>query len=325
MSSNLASRLTLQHFDRRFPAARRDGAVRLVALALLLGALSLTAACGGGGGGDGANDGGATGATTSSGGTAAPGSSSGGGAPAPGIPSGVAYACDFVGSWQDCLFAEQAKVPGRASIVTVGGVSAVRLHTEPGDNNVVGSGSNERNDLTLNQSTSDVYEGMDHWWAHSILFPGDYVDPPESTSTSWNFGIVADFHNTAPGAGQANFQVNAMPATAIASDRPTGLSFKVSYGDQTSPTEAIYPIGPVIRNQWYNFVYHVKWSSGSDGFFDAWVNGVQKMAYRGPTLYQGQGVYFKLANYHTPFGQPSSVIHARVLRSVAPLSVSAGL
>jgi hypothetical protein len=298
--------------------------VRLAALAPLLSALSLTAACGSGS--DGATESAATGPTEFSSATATPGTpgtSPGGTAPpAPAIPPSVAYSCDFVGSWQDCLFGEQAKMAGRASIVTVAGVSAVRLHTEPGDNNVAGSGSNERNDLTLNQSTSDGFEGMEHWWAHSILFPDDYVDPPESTAASWNFGIVADFHNTTNGAGQANFQVNAMPATAIASDRPTGLSFKVSHGDQTSPTEATYPIGPVIRNQWYNFVYHVKWSSGSDGYFDAWVNGVQKMAYRGPTLYPGQGVYLKLANYHTPFGQPSSVIHARVMRSIAPLPVS---
>jgi len=294
--------------------------VRLVALAPLLGALSLTAACGSGS--DGATESGAAGATQFSSATqATSGYSSGGGAPASGIPSGVAYFCDFVGSWQDCLFGEQAKVAGRASIVTVAGVSAVRLHTEPGDNNVAGSGSNERNDLTLNQSTSDGFEGMEHWWAHSILFPDDYVDPPQSTAGSWNFGIVADFHNTTNGAGQANFQITAMPATAISPDRPTGLGFQINHGNQASPTQVNYPIGPVIRNQWYNFVYHVKWSSGSDGYFDAWVNGEQKMAYRGPTLYPGQGVYLKLANYHTPFGQPSSVIHARVMRSIAPLPV----
>ena len=293
-------------------ASRMAGAVRPVALALLLGALSLTAACGSGS--DGATESAATGATEfSSAATLA------------GIPPGVAYSCDFVRSWQDCLFGEQAKVAGRASIVTVAGVSAVRLHTEPGDNNVAGSGSNERNDLTLNQSTSDGFEGREHWWAHSILFPDDYVDPPQSTAGSWNFGIVADFHNTTNGAGQANFQITAMPATAISPDRPTGLGFQINYGNQASPTQVNYPIGPVIRNQWYNFVYHVKWSSGSDGYFDAWVNGVQKMAYRGPTLYPGQGVYLKLANYHTPFGQPSSVIHARVMRSIAPLSVPAGL
>jgi hypothetical protein len=323
MTFTLASPRTLQYPDSSIPAARSAGAFRLGAIALLLGALSMTAACGGGGGGDSsaATDAGATGATSSAGETgtpSTPGSS-------PGMPSNAVYSCDFSTSWQDCQLGEQAKVAGRATMVTVGGVNAVRLHTEPGDNNVAGSGSNERNDLTSSQATTDGYEGKVHWWAHSILFPNDYVDPPESTASSWNFGLVADFHNSSPGAGQANFQVTAMPATAISSARPTGLNFEIAYGDQFNPTVVRAPIGPVIRNQWYNFVYHVKWSSGSDGYFDAWVNGVQKMAYRGPTLYAGQGVYWKMANYHTAFGKPSSVIHARVVRSVEPLSVIAGL
>jgi len=322
MLSNLALRLTPQSLETRFPAARMARAVRLAAVTLLVGSLSMVTACGGGGGGESnaAIDAGATGTdtgTTVPFGTATPGTS--------GIPSGASYFCDFSGSWQDCLFSEQAKVAGRATMVTVAGVNAVRLHTEPGDNNVSGSGSSERNDLTSSQATTDGYQGREHWWAHSVLFPNDYVDPPESTGSTWNFGVVADFHNTSSGAGQANFQVNAMPVTAISPDRMTGLSFQIAYGTQSSPTKVKYPIGPIVRNQWYNFVYHVKWSSGSDGYFDAWVNGVQKMSYRGPTLYAGQGVYWKLANYHTPFNQPSSVIHARLIRSVAPLSVSAGL
>lgn len=286
--------------------------VRLTTIALCLATASLTAACGGGGGEAGASEAGGTQSSSSTTTTSAS------------IPSGAAFSCDFSNGWQNCGFVEQAKVPGRATIVSVAGVNAVRLHTEPGDNNVAGSGSNERNDLTTSQATTDGYEGREHWWAHSVRFPDDYVDPPMSEST-WNFGIVADFHNTTSGAGQANFQVNAMPATATSPDRPTGLSFQVAYGNQSSPTKQTFPIGPVVRNVWYNFVYHVKWSSGSDGYFDAWVNGVQMMAYRGPTLYAGQGVYWKLANYHTPHGQPSSVIHARVIRSNTPLDVSAGL
>jgi len=72
-------------------------------------------------------------------------------------------------------------------------------------------------------------------------------------------------------------------------------------------------------------VYHVRWSSGSDGFFDAWVNGKRVLAHKGPTLYVGQGVYLKLANYHSPVCDPypacvgthkaSSVIHDRVIRA----------
>ena len=324
MLSNLALRLTPQSLETRFPATRMAGAVRLAAMTLLLGSLSMVTACGGGGGGESnaAIDAGATGTdtgTTVPFGTATPGTTD--------IPSSAARpSCDFASGWEHCGFNEQSKdgLP-RASLVTVAGVSAVRLHTKPGDNNVAGSGSNERNDLSTSQETTDGYEGREQWWAHSILFPNDYVDPPESTSSSWNWGALGGFHNTTNGSGQGNLTLMAMPATAISPDRPTGLSFKVAWGTQTSPQEATYPIGPVVRNQWYNFVYQVKWTSGSDGFFNAWVNGVQKMSYRGPTLYPGQGVYLKLGNYHTPFGQPSSVVHARVIRSVSPLSVSAGL
>jgi len=237
---------------------------------------------------------------------------------------GIEFACYFESSPQDCGFAEQSKTAGRASLVSVAGMRGVRLHTEPGDSNINGSRTAERDDLTLDQATSDCYEGREHWWAHSVLFPADYVDPPESTASSWNWGGVADFHNSAPGDWQASFQVNAMPVTAISSDRPTGLSFQIAHGNRTKPTLYNAPIGPVVRNVWYNFVYHVKWTSQTDGFFDAWVNGVRKMVYRGPTLYPGQGCYFKLANYHSAFGKPTSVVHARVIRGVTSLAVSSG-
>lgn len=326
--------------------ARRFGALRPTATAALIAVLSVTAACGSGDGGGAteSGNGGAVGSASASttdissndfmnaptDGSSAYASTVGTTEPAvtptsTAIPSGTAFSCAFETTFSDCRFIEQAKVPGRATMVTVAGVKAVRLHTEPGDNNVAGSGSSERNDLTTSQATTDGYEGREHWWAHSILFPDDYVDPPISTTTSWNFGALGGFHNTTNGAGQGNLTLLAMPTAAISPDRPTGLSFKIAWGSQTSPTEVTYPIGPVVRNQWYNFVYHVKWSSGSDGYFDAWVNGVKKMSYRGPTLYPGQGVYLKLANYHTAFGQPSSVIHARVIRSNTALDVNAGL
>lgn len=238
--------------------------------------------------------------------------------------SALQFACSFANAPTDCGFAEQAYALPRASVVSTvarDGLTALRLHTEPGDSNVAGSGSAERDDLALAPSASYCNPGQEEWWAHSILFPSDYVDPPQSTDTTWNWATVFDFHNTSPGGGQANFQINAMPATALYSDRPTGLNFQLAYGDQTNPTVYSAPIGPVLRNTWYDFVYHVKWSSAADGYFTAWVNGVQKMDYHGPTLYPGQGCYLKLANYHSPFGQPSSVIHDRVLRGTTATAV----
>jgi hypothetical protein len=106
------------------------------------------------------------------------------------------------------------------------------------------------------------------------------------------------------------------------------------HGGSENQTQFIQPIGVPARNTWYDFVYHVRWSSGSDGFFDAWVNGVRKLSHRGPTLYAGQGAYFKLANYHTPLcdpypacvgsGPPSSVIYDRVVLGRTPQEVSRG-
>lgn len=242
-------------------------------------------------------------------------------APTP-SPAPVAWSCTFASSATECGFGEQSKVAGRATVVNIGrdGTTGLRLHTEPGDSNVTGSDTSERNDVTLSQAATDCSEGKEQWWAHSVLFPDDYVIPP--AGTVWNWGVLLDFHHTGS-TGQANFQVVSLP---------TGLEFQ-GFGGPTvanSPSDPGFygaKIGPVAKNVWYDFIYHVKWSSGTGGSFDAWVNGVQKLTFKGPTLYSGMGCYLKLANYHTPIGVPVSVIHDRVVRgtSMAAVAIQPGM
>jgi chitodextrinase len=229
------------------------------------------------------------------------------------------FSCTFATAPTDCGFKVQEKVPGRASIVGFGrdGGTALRLHTEPGDNNVAGSNALERTDVYLAHPGGAPImfrEGEEHWWAHSIMLPDDFAMP------TWQMYVLMDFHNTL--SGQSNFHVNFENGVLI---------FRGFGGVQD---QGLYKatIGPVTKNVWYDFVYHVKWSSGSDGFFEAWVNGVKKLSHRGPTLYAGQDVYLKLANYHTPVCNPypgctgpaSSVIHDRVIRGTTPQAVSLG-
>jgi hypothetical protein len=187
------------------------------------------------------------------------------------------------------------------------GSTAVRLRTEPGDSNVFGSGDSERTDLSLSQGQTDCSQGKEAWWGHSVMFPSDYVPATNG------FGVVMDFHHTG-GDGQANFHLD--------SSRWDGLLHFRGYGGSQDANEYETTIGPIVKNQWYDFVYHVRWSSGSDGFMQAWVNGVKKLDHRGPTLYAGMGCYMKLANYHSPFGQGSSVIHDRVVRGTTWQAVS---
>jgi hypothetical protein len=202
------------------------------------------------------------------------------------------------------------------------GVQGIRLHTEPGDNNVASSGAMERDDLWLSQAASDGYEGSEAWWAHSILFPDDFVVPTREAYT------VFDFHNTGDGHPQANFHVAFEVQTAV--NTPALLSL-IGYGGADERFGGV--IGQVQKNVWYDFVYRVRWSSGPDGVFDAWVNGKAVFSRRGPTLYAGQGVYLKLANYHMPLcdwypgcvgDQASSVIHDRIVRATTAAAVSTG-
>jgi hypothetical protein len=231
-----------------------------------------------------------------------------------------AFSCTFANSPTDCGFKVQEKVPGRASIVSFGrdGGRALRLHTRPGDNNVHGSGTMHRTDVYLAHSGGApiVYrEGEEQVWELSIMFPDDFVFP------RWQRYALAGFHHEGP-TGQGNFSLG---FTRGASDSDPGiLGFQGYGGTQDRGRFGGVAIPNPQKNVWYDFVYHVRWSSGSDGFFDAWVNGVKKLEHRGPTLYVGQGVYLKLANYHTPLcdpypayigrDPPSSVIHDRIIR-----------
>jgi len=224
------------------------------------------------------------------------------------------FACSFKNSPTDCGFREQSVRGGRASITSTArdGGTSVRLHTEPGDANIAGSGNYERDDLSLGVEATGCAESVEQWWAHSLYFPDDYVIP--ASNSDW--GIVFDFHHTGS-TGQPNFEIVSLPA---------GLELWVAGGASEvqgpGPGLTRTPIGPVYRNAWYDFVYHIKWSSKTDGYFYATLNGIPVMNYTGPTLYAGEKCYLKLANYHTASGKAVSVIHDRII--LAPTQVGLG-
>lgn len=231
------------------------------------------------------------------------------------------FSCALERSWTSCGFMAQAKSTARISPTEVAGVPGLRLETQPGDSGVAGSGPAERADLALSPEVTGCSQGKEQWWTHTLLFPDDYVLPQASAAEPWPWGVVFDFHQTGS-EGQANFQIE------VAGD-PPGLRFAISGGPRVSsgapgsPTRR-FPIGAITRNHWYEFVYHVRWSSEADGFFDAWVDGRSVLAYRGPTLYAGQACYLKLANYHTPVGKAVAVVHSRLRRAASESALGLG-
>src|SRR5437588_1418702 len=236
------------------------------------------------------------------------------------ISPNAVWSCEFTNSATACGFYLQAAASNRAAVVGPGrdGSTAIELTTQLGDINIAGSDSNERADLALSPSSRYCNQGQDEWWAHSLMFPPGYVPPP--VAAVWNWGALFDLHNSSPGGGQPNFMVYATP---------TGLELHMAGGPNTvnRPSDPGYysiAIGPITKNVWYDFVYHVKWSSGSDGLFQAWLNGKQVMNYSGPNLYVSQSCYLKIANYHTALGVPVSVVHSRVVMAHTQADVQIG-
>ncbi len=239
----------------------------------------------------------------------------------PPVGGSVQYACDFVTSWSECGMSEQNALndqPGRATIVTGvsrTGTSSLRLHTEPGDSNVHGSGTWERDDMILGPSSSYCNEGQEEWWAVSMLFPSDYVFPPGPEA-----GILFDFHHNYS-SGQSNFEIQTIPGTGLRLEGHGGSS--VDSGRYDFIVADPYGASAnITKNVWYDWVFHAKWSSTSAGLMEGWLNGKKVMTYNGATLYSGISCYTKLANYHAAFGQPSSVIFDRVVRGSSASAVA---
>lgn len=59
-----------------------------------------------------------------------------------------------------------------------------------------------------------------------------------------------------------------------------------------------YIYGPApTPGKWHEIVMHIKWDSGTNGFIQAWINGVQFADYKGVTNYPNQSYYGKLGCY----------------------------
>ena len=156
--------------------------------------------------------------------------------------------------------------------------------------------------------------GKEYWYGFSIFLPTDYV--PDNV---WE--IVAQWH------GVPDFKIGEdwrNPVTALSTtDGKWGLvsrwdakentfqGGKRSYGGTHK-----YDLGPYRTGAWTDWVVHVKWSYGPDGFLDVWKNAEKVIEQKGPNAFNDKkGPYFKMGLYKgwkNP-SRPSDAISQRVL------------
>ncbi len=207
--------------------------------------------------------------------------------------AGISWRGDYEsGNFSQWDCGVQQKSGDRATIVTSPvrqGRYAARFEVRPGDTNVAGSGSNGERTEAL--SCRSFGEGQEQWWAWSTMFAPDF----SANDSGWN--LFTQWHNSGTTGGTVAF--------FVAGNK---IAFQSYGGDPSHATARSWQIANKTNGSWYDFVFHVKWSSNPNvGFVEVWVNGsrVVPLTYTA-TLYNGQTVYLKQGYYRA--AQPNTAV-----------------
>lgn len=138
--------------------------------------------------------------------------------------------------------------------------------------------------------------GKEYWYGFSILLPEDYA-----ADRIWE--IVAQWHGVPDFDAGENWRnpVMALSTTNGRWDwvsrwdakRNTFESGKRQYGGTRN-----YDLGPYRKGVWTDWVVHIKWSYGADGFLRVWKNGETVIDASGPNAFNDEhGPFFKMGLY----------------------------
>jgi polysaccharide lyase-like protein len=193
-------------------------------------------------------------------------------------------------------------MPGGASIIKSPvrqGRYAARFVVGPGDDPINATG--ERSEVYV---ATGEKEGTESWWAWSTYFPAGF-----HPNINGSMNIFTQWHHTGTRCPPpVTFEVDNTRSPAKLKLRAWGGRLPTSC---EPPSKRAWDFATLRRGRWYNFVFHVKWSSNrSIGFVKVWVNGrVRVPKIHTATLYEGQGVYLKQGFYRAPSSLTTTIIH----------------
>lgn len=120
------------------------------------------------------------------------------------------------------------------------------------------------------------------------------------------------------------WQIHASPDLDLGENwRPPALGLYIDRSDwqiairsdssRVSTAESIaekYKTVPLQLGRWSDWVFHVKWSHGADGFVDVYLDGQQVHQYRGPSYYNDENdPFMKMGVYRAS----TSAVYSRVV------------
>lgn len=172
---------------------------------------------------------------------------------------------------------------------------AVRITLAPGDR----AASKERAELKVGDKDLERVHGRqggEIWYGWSLLIPEGYADPPGD-----QFQILGQWHHrpVAMKPGERPRMIGAPPLMLhLVADRGRNVLMLIGQASPKAPPRTL-GAQAVRRGAWIDLVFHIKWSTGKDGFVEAWLNSrpFTKGKMFGPTLYSPVNNYLRLGLY----------------------------
>jgi hypothetical protein len=145
--------------------------------------------------------------------------------------------------------------------------------------------------------------GDDRWYGFSIKLGNDWDLSQIADNRSYFLGGTG-FRYTGtsangPGANVDGGMVGGTPTFLMGSNISSSVGTDHT-GEQN--------LGPIVKNQWMDFVLHIKWSTGGDGIRESWRNGVKVGTYQGRTLGTNSQFEHRMGLY-----QGTAVNHTRTM------------
>lgn len=195
-------------------------------------------------------------------------------------------------------------LPNRAAVVRRPrrqGRFAARFVVRPGDDPINATG--ERAEV---MAFTNEAEGTNSWWAWSTRFPQGFRPNPGSR---WN--VFTQWHQLGD-----LFCPPPVQFVVDSTGRRARIVLLVRGGSVNPLTcnndpERRFVLAPLRRGRWYDFRFHVRWSSDPRvGLVAVWLNG-RRVVRRTPlaTLYPGTPVYVKQGFYRAESGLSTVVFH----------------
>jgi len=179
----------------------------------------------------------------------------------------------------------------------------------------------------LSQNRFVIHESDDLWVAFSIKFDPSF---PADLGSRASWVTLAGFHPSV----DASSQILTLAGAEMGNNR-WGISTH-RYDTAQNPID-VFPVWvtPIVRNQWNDLVYHIKFGSGlsgpTAGSLEVWMNGVKQtftaaagggQIYHGQTIVPGATAYPKIGLYRAATAETHIVYYTgyRIATGRAALS-----